>query len=97
MNNKSCEYMLERNKEIWGETAKNLAQDDYQAVLLPSKFGLWYIDRCKETALTKILKREEVCCKGYVLDIGCGVGRWTIRLAKMGFNIVGLYISEHIY
>jgi hypothetical protein len=27
MNNKSYECALERNKDIWGETAKKLAQD----------------------------------------------------------------------
>lgn len=31
--------------------------------------------------------------KGRVLDIGCGAGRETIALARLGFNVVGIDVS----
>ena len=34
--------------------------------------------------------------KGKVLDIGCGAGREAIALAKLGFEVIGIDISDHM-
>ncbi len=43
------------------------------------------------TEFAKILKREKV---ERVLDLGCGTGRHAIPLAKSGFHVIGLDVSE---
>ena len=43
------------------------------------------------TEFAKILKREKV---ERVLDLGCGTGRHAIPLAKAGFHVIGLDVSE---
>ncbi|MBI2074530.1 MAG: class I SAM-dependent methyltransferase [Candidatus Levybacteria bacterium] len=41
--------------------------------------------------LTEILKHKE---KGNIIDFGCGSGTLLIRLARLGFNGIGVDISE---
>jgi len=49
--------------------------------------GLWNAEK-------KIVKKYFTNRSGFILDIGCGVGRTTIHLHNMGFKIVGIDISE---
>jgi 2-polyprenyl-3-methyl-5-hydroxy-6-metoxy-1,4-benzoquinol methylase len=44
-------------------------------------------------AITKILKKCGVH-RGTILELGCGNGRISINLAKMGFNVTGIDISS---
>lgn len=46
---------------------------------------------CQRRALSPLLERWHGLD---VLDAGCGVGRWSIELAKRGNRVVGLDVSE---
>ena len=48
------------------------------------------IDLCQRLALRKWLAR---CSDGTVLDVGCGVGRWSRRLAGLGARVTGVDVS----
>lgn len=48
------------------------------------------IDLCQHLALRKWLP---LASTGTVLDVGCGVGRWSRRLASRGGHVVGIDLS----
>ena len=41
--------------------------------------------------IAKILKKENI---NRVLDVGCGLGKVTVHLAKSGFDVTGIDVSE---
>jgi len=41
-----------------------------------------------------IIKELQLCSPQKILDVGCGVGRHSIELAKRGFDVCGIDISE---
>ncbi len=83
-------------KDFWNKTAQKFGEkENYSPVLLPSSKGLlnWYTDYLQNRALKKHLERLS---GHYVLDIGCGVGRWSARLAKSGSFVVGVDLSREM-
>jgi len=48
------------------------------------------IELCQRRALAPWLRRKRI---GTALDVGCGVGRWSLRLAALGLQVVGLDLS----
>jgi 2-polyprenyl-3-methyl-5-hydroxy-6-metoxy-1,4-benzoquinol methylase len=55
---------------------------------------LWYnvaIDLCQRRALAPWIRGRGT---GTVLDVGCGVGRWSLRLAARGMTVTGVDHSE---
>lgn len=48
------------------------------------------IDWCQYLALRKWLR---ICPGARVLDIGCGIGRWSCRLAARGASVTGIDLS----
>lgn len=55
---------------------------------MPSFYN-WYIHFLQRRALRRWLTVP----RGTVLEIGCGVGRWTRQLARSGSDVVGLDLS----
>lgn len=51
------------------------------------------IHACQSRALVPWL---DTCTALDVLDVGCGVGRWSLRLAKRGNRVVGVDISRRM-
>ncbi len=83
-------------KHFWNRTAKKFGgKEDYTPVLIPSSKGLlnWYVDFLQRTALNEILL--QIVGKR-VLDLGCGVGRWSARLAATGVHVIGLDLSREM-
>ncbi len=83
-------------KEFWDETAKRFGEKgDFRPVLLPSSKGLlnWYTDYLQNSSLKSILDRFS---GKKILDIGCGVGRWSERIALRQASIVGLDLSKQM-
>jgi len=86
---------METAKEYWESTADKFAHRGYKAVCTPSSRGLfnWYNDFLQRTALKSIANP----CKGAtVLDVGCGVGRWSSRLSKSGAWVIGIDMSRNM-
>jgi len=50
-----------------------------------------YIQLCQQLALDRWLR---VTPGNRVLDVGCGVGRWSLALARRGAQVTGVDISE---
>jgi SAM-dependent methyltransferase len=87
---------LRRMKDFWNETAQKYGEKtDFRPVLVPSSKGLinWYIDYLQKSALANILRRLS---GKTVLDVGCGVGRWSVRLAENGSIVVGVDLSREM-
>ena len=85
-----------KGKDFWERTAEKFGKSGYDAVVgAPTSIGLinWYASFLQETALKPILNN----CKGArVLDVGCGVGRWSSRLLETGADVAGIDISENM-
>lgn len=87
---------LQNMEEFWSKTAIRFGKKgDYAPVLFPSSKGLlnWYLDYLHKSALEGILKRLS---GKVVLDVGCGVGRWSARLAETGAHVVGVDLSREM-
>jgi ubiquinone/menaquinone biosynthesis C-methylase UbiE len=82
-------------RDFWNKTANKFGKNGYRAVLFPSSRGIlnWYIDYLQRKALSKNLSE----LKGKrVLDIGCGVGRWSIELAVVADYVIGFDFSREM-
>lgn len=82
-------------KDFWEKTASKFAISGYKAVCTPTSIGLVnrYADFLQRTALKPIFNE----CRGArVLDVGCGVGRWSSRLLKVGADVTGIDVSENM-
>lgn len=44
--------------------------------------------------LTQLLKEEGVVKGGYIVELGCGTGKMTRRLAHAGYQMLGVDVSE---
>jgi SAM-dependent methyltransferase len=78
----------------WEQRARRFARES-RGLKAVCSFGMpWFyntaIDWCQRRALRPWLKGS----KGKsVLDVGCGVGRWSLRFAAQGWRVTGLDLS----
>lgn len=72
-------------KEIWQKEHETSATLPNHASIEPSKAVVWFAGKLKEL---------NVALKGKAIDVGCGKGRNSIYLAKLGLNVTAIdYIS----
>ena len=79
---------------------QTLASFDYQWRELPEGGGLlsdeWFNDNA-----VRIISEELLCVRAdwfrgkRILDAGCGSGRWTVGLLRLGADVVATDVSEH--
>lgn len=85
------------NKDYWEERARRFGGADkgYKAICSYGMPGLYnaYIDKIQKKALKSVLdvKREET-----VLDLGCGIGRWSLEMAKRGAKVTAADLSNEM-
>jgi ubiquinone/menaquinone biosynthesis C-methylase UbiE len=72
------------SKYVMDRFNSKVAQDYY---IKKAKDGLW---KPEEILIKKYFR------KGKVLDVGCGTGRTTIPLHKMGFDVIGIDIAKNM-
>ena len=80
--------VLEQNKAIISVKEKYNQEEEVNLHRKSVKEGL---EEWEEYFLTKYMNN-----KGKVLNIGCGAGREAIALTKLGFEVTGIDISEHM-
>jgi 2-polyprenyl-3-methyl-5-hydroxy-6-metoxy-1,4-benzoquinol methylase len=78
----------------WEQRARRFARESHGLKAVCS-FGMpWFynkaIDWCQRRALAPWFERP---AGRSVLDIGCGVGRWSLRFAARGWRVTGLDLS----
>jgi len=81
------------DKKYWERIAKNFSEGyNIKSVLIPSSLGL--VNWCMDLLMKKSLKPVLDDCRFYrVLDVGCGVGRWSLELALRVQLLVGIDIA----
>lgn len=77
------------------ELSDKVAKSAYENMVLDPDKQRWM--RHTEAEIDYILDASKISTPAFVYDIGCGVGRHTIELAKRGFNCIGIdYIEKNI-
>ncbi len=81
-------------EEYWDVVASKYKNED--AVLVPGdiKIKNQYYDSVQRKVLLKLFRQLKVGSR--ILDIGCGVGRWSFQLAGRGMNVIGVDISSEM-
>ncbi len=62
------------------------------SALLAEPPSVWQSTASQAALISKILRKHGIR-KGLVLDAGCGIGRITIALAELGYDVIGVDIS----
>lgn len=88
-------FNSDKLKEFWDQTARRFGGKGYRSVLVPTSKGIlnWYLDFLQRNALKKVLSRLK---RKRVLDVGCGVGRWSSRLALAGAQVIGFDLAQEM-
>lgn len=88
-NHRECNVKITKMKSRFSEPER-LSLNIYSSpktVATYTKAGLFPVEEV-------IIQKYFTESKAKLLDIGCGVGRTTLPLHEMGFNVVGIDISE---
>ena len=85
----------QRSADYWDARARKFAMRGRGLAAVCSygmpSFYNRYIEICQRRALAHWLKRAVPAAS--VLDVGCGVGRWSIDLARLGYDVTGVDLS----
>jgi ubiquinone/menaquinone biosynthesis C-methylase UbiE len=85
---------LEREHDDDGaERVDKMNEQFWERQFLPSMIAGWSRAEATVESIRKILGENGIVT-GKVLDLCCGIGRLSVWLAKKGFNVVGLDISQ---
>lgn len=84
-------------KAYWEERAKKFGGQGMGHKAICSYGMPWfynaYIDRVQKKALYSVLRVKK---QENILDLGCGVGRWSLELARRGALVTGADLSEEM-
>lgn len=84
---------------------RKLSNEERQHILTAQEFyrahETMFLRRAQETAFTarevEFIAKKLAAAKGQpVLDVGCGLGRLTIPLLKMGYNMYGIDVAPNL-
>ncbi|HEX5461164.1 MAG TPA: methyltransferase domain-containing protein [Steroidobacteraceae bacterium] len=85
--------------EYWDERARRYALQGHGLAAVCSygmpAFYNSYIDICQRRALRRWLSRA-ARPGSTALDVGCGVGRWSLELARRGHEVTGVDLSPRM-
>ena len=77
------------------ETSDSIVKRAYARMQLQSKEQKWM--QHTEDEVDYILKNVDLSSEATIYDLGCGLGRHSIELAKRGFHVTGIdYVDSHI-
>src|SRR3989441_12989574 len=77
------------SEDHWPETLFRRHPEVFLAV----HENAWSTGEAQAKDLQRILERFGVPASGRILDAPCGIGRHGTRLAKMGYDVVGVDLS----
>ncbi len=81
------------SKDYWNSMARKYKSS---AILIPGDLEIknQYYNLLHERVMSKVFSGIPKGSK--ILEIGCGVGRWSIKLAKMGMDVTATDISKEM-
>src|SRR5262245_35617568 len=92
---RDCGWTADTARTYWEERARRFArvEDGLPAVCSFSMplFYNAYIQATQRRALAPFLR---VTRADRVLDVGCGVGRWSLQMAAAGADVTGIDLSR---
>lgn len=77
-------------KEIWDSLSDQSGEHPLRAVISKNDLNNYYVDKTQKRLFNEIVKIKR---NFKVLDVGCGVGRWSLWLAPQGERVVGVDVS----
>jgi len=82
-------------KDYWADLVRNFGPADEQglAPVLHPQAPLWFnqcIDDVQYRAVRRALAIANLHSGAWILDVGCGTGRWVRRVAEAGFDPMGM-------
>ncbi len=80
-------------KTIWDHLSGQNAEQPYRAVISNNDIYNYYVDKTQKMLFSQVVKTKK---HFKVLDIGCGVGRWSLWLSPQVDSIVGVDISSNM-
>lgn len=86
-------------QNYWNDRATkyiNLDEKGWSAICFCGA-PVWYnkfLDYSQKVVFLKLINAIEGVKKDKILDVGCGIGRWTSLLSEMGAVVIGIDFSE---
>jgi len=82
-----------KSQDYWDSMAKKYK---FSAILIPGDLEIknLYYNLLHERIMSKIF--AEIPPHSKIVEIGCGVGRWSIKLAKAGMDVTAIDISKEM-
>lgn len=71
----------------WWKKTPSILSDDYESI-----YGL--TDDITDSEVNFLINEASIPQQSHILDLCCGTGRHSIRLAELGYNVVGLDIGS---
>jgi ubiquinone/menaquinone biosynthesis C-methylase UbiE len=84
---------LDYQKETWDSLATESGEHPLRAVISEDDLNNYYVDKTQKRLFKEVIKIKR---DFKVLDLGCGVGRWTLWFAPQVKRVVGVDLSPNM-
>lgn len=78
-------------KETWDSLSDQSGEHPLRAVISKNDLNNYYVDKTQKRLFNEVIKIKK---DFKVLDVGCGVGRWSLWFAPQVEKVVGVDLSS---